>query len=231
MQQCHCLQQRCHLQHMPSSVGLEHDDTRVQHLQLAGLDLPGVGPMQIIDMTAFMNSLSNAGVDSAAMVVTAIKGLPPQQQLVLVAAVRLLGEKPAPGLAGMGSPTSQAGTLSAHKPLGQLQTATTPSTSARKPPTVRLCDPLVICLPLSPPSRPCSGIPKCETAHAHLIFGAPVLQADFHMGFAGEPVGCCAMLNHERHVSGFLMLLLSHKRLLLTLHQSRAQVRHWRQTY
>ena len=71
------------------------------------------------------------------MMVTAIKGLPPQQQLVLVAAVRLLGEKPAAGLAGLGSPTSQAaGTPAARKPLGQLQTAPTPSTSARKPPTV-----------------------------------------------------------------------------------------------
>ena len=136
---------------MPSNHGKAHVNARIQPLQIDDMDMPSVVPMRIIDMTASFIILLYAGVDSAAMVVTAIKGLPPQQQLVLVAAVRLLGEKPAAGLAGMGSPTSQAGPLSARKPLGQLQAATTPSTSARKPPTVRRPDPLVICLPLSPP--------------------------------------------------------------------------------
>ncbi|KAK9847022.1 hypothetical protein WJX84_006599 [Apatococcus fuscideae] len=39
------------------------------------------------------------------------------------------------GVDSLGSPTSQAGTPAARKPLGQLQTSTTPSTSAQKPPS------------------------------------------------------------------------------------------------
>ena len=78
-----------------------------------------------------------AGMDSLAMAVTAIKGLPPQQQLVLVAAVRLLGEGPMATQPAIGSPRSQTGTPSAHRPLAQLPTVATPSTSARKPPMVR----------------------------------------------------------------------------------------------
>ncbi|KAK9827557.1 hypothetical protein WJX74_010373 [Apatococcus lobatus] len=100
----------------------------------AGLLRPIRHRVSIADMAAGLSAVTG-GVDSAAMAVTAIKGLPPQQQLVLVAAVRLLGEKPAPALAGLGSPTSQAGTPAARKPLGQLQTSTTPSTSAQKPPS------------------------------------------------------------------------------------------------
>ena len=85
-----------------------------------------------------------AGSDSLAMAVTAIKGLPPQQQLVLVAAVRLLGDKPTDTQPQIGSPPPHAGTPSALRPPGQLQPAVTPSTSARKPPIVSLCRPCSI---------------------------------------------------------------------------------------
>ncbi len=70
------------------------------------------------------------------MAVTAIKGLPPQQQLVLVAAVRLLGDKPTATQPQLGSPPPQAATPSARAGPGTLRPAVTPSTSTHKPPTV-----------------------------------------------------------------------------------------------